>query len=69
MTKIEILEKQVAALDADELRAFGEWFDEMREGLWDRQIEADSAAGKHDALAATVLADFCAGKATPLKRT
>ncbi|MBK8457338.1 MAG: hypothetical protein IPL47_09725 [Phyllobacteriaceae bacterium] len=68
MTKIEKLEMQVAALDAEELRAFGEWFDELRASMWDRQIEADSIAGKHDALAARVLAEFDAGMAAPLNR-
>lgn len=68
MTRIEKRESQVAALSDDELRAFGEWFDHMRDRLWDLQIAADCVAGKHDAPAAAVVAEFTAGHATPPKR-
>lgn len=63
MSKVEQLEKQVQSLSQEELAEFRAWFVEFDHLLWDRQLEADSRAGKLDKLAAQALADYKAGKA------
>lgn len=66
MTKLQQIEKSVEALSDEEMKAFAAWFEELRWQRWDRQIEEDSKAGKLDKLAEEVLADFRAGRTTPL---
>jgi hypothetical protein len=51
MTKLEQIEKSVAALAPEELKAFTAWFEEFRADPRDRQMEADAKAGKLDKLA------------------
>jgi hypothetical protein len=63
MSKVEQIERQVESLSAKELAEFRAWFVEFDHLLWDRQIEADSKAGKLDETAAQALADYKAGKA------
>ncbi|CAN5183656.1 hypothetical protein BH23GEM4_BH23GEM4_20350 [soil metagenome] len=63
---IQELEVAVAQLDRDELARFAEWFEEYRADQWDRQIEADVAAGRLDALGRQADEDFEAGRATAL---
>ncbi|MEQ1405082.1 hypothetical protein ABK249_09085 [Neorhizobium sp. Rsf11] len=58
MTKLEQIEKSVSELDPKELESFSAWFEEFQAARWDEQIDADSAAGKLDALADRALADF-----------
>ncbi|MCC2610747.1 hypothetical protein [Neorhizobium petrolearium] len=58
MTKLEQIEKSVSELDPKELESFSTWFEEFQAARWDEQIDADSAAGKLDALADRALADF-----------
>ena len=50
MTKLEQIEKSVAELSKEELKAFAKWFEELQADLWDRQIEADAKAGRLDKL-------------------
>ncbi|ESY69064.1 MULTISPECIES: hypothetical protein [unclassified Mesorhizobium] len=64
MTKLEQIEKSVAELSAEELKAFAAWFEALRADMWDRQIEADS--GRLDKLAEQALADHRAGRTRPL---
>jgi cytochrome c553 len=45
MTKLEQIEKSIAALSDDELKELAAWFDELRWQRWDRQIEEDVGAG------------------------
>jgi hypothetical protein len=66
MSKVEQIEHQIEALTAEELAAFRKWYAEFDSDSWDRQIEADAAAGRLDALATTALAAHRAGKTTPL---
>lgn len=66
MTKLQQIEKSVEALSDEEMKAFAAWFEELRWQRWDRQIEEDSRAGKLDKLAEEALADFRAGRTTPL---
>jgi hypothetical protein len=64
MTKIEQLEKEVQSLTPDELASFRNWFAEYDWLVWDRQLEADVAAGKLDKLAAEALAEHARGETT-----
>ena len=66
MTKLEQIEKSVAELSKEELKAFAKWFAELQADLWDRQIEADAKAGRLDKLAEKALADHKRPDAPPL---
>jgi hypothetical protein len=60
------LEQAVAGLSRGDLDAFSQWFEEFIADAWDRQIEADAAAGRLDAAAKQADDDFEAGRCTPL---
>jgi hypothetical protein len=62
MTKLEKIEQEIASLDPKDVRKLADWIEEYKWELWDRQIEADSKAGKLDDLAAQALASHKAGK-------
>lgn len=62
MSEVEQIEQQIEGLDDRAFARFREWFIEYDHARWDRQIEADSAAGKLDALAEKALAEHRAGK-------
>ncbi|MDX8480234.1 hypothetical protein RFN28_17440 [Mesorhizobium sp. VK24D] len=66
MTKLEQIEKSVAELSPEELKAFAAWFEELQADLWDKQIEADAKAGRLDKLAEQALTDHRAGRTRPL---
>jgi hypothetical protein len=66
MGDIKAIEKAIEALPPSELAAFRRWFAEFDAASWDRQIDADAAAGKLDELASEALADFQAGSPRPL---
>jgi hypothetical protein len=61
MGDVKAIEKAVAALPADQLAEFRQWFAEYDGAVWDRQIEQDAASGKLDGLAAEALADYRSG--------
>ena len=63
MSELEDIEQRIRKLSPEELAKFRAWFIEFDHLLWDRQIEADSKAGKLDKLAAEALADYKTGKA------
>ena len=63
MSELEEIEQKIRKLPADQLSRFRDWFVEFDHLAWDRQIEADSKAGKLDSLAAEALADYKTGKA------
>ena len=62
MTEVEKLEKRIEGLSPEELAKFRSWFIEFDARAWDRQIEADSKAGKLDRLADSALADYKSGR-------
>ncbi|TIR17870.1 MAG: hypothetical protein E5X34_23070 [Mesorhizobium sp.] len=62
MTKLEQIEKSVAELSPEELKAFAAWFEALQADLWDKQIEADVKAGRLDKLLAEARAEIAAGK-------
>ena len=66
MSELEILERKVEKLSADDLRKFRQWFAEFDSRIWDLQIEADSRSGKFDKLISEALAEHTAGKTRPL---
>jgi hypothetical protein len=66
MGKIEQIEDHIRNLSPEELAKFRAWFAEFDAQAWDRQIEADSKAGKLDRLIEKSLAEHKAGKSRPL---
>lgn len=66
MGAIEKLELLVKSLSPEELAKFRAWFAEFDAELWDRQIEADTAAGKLDRLIDESMAEHRANKSRPL---
>lgn len=66
MGAIEKLELLVKSLSPEELAKFRAWFAEFDAELWDRQIEADTAAGKLDRLIDESMAEHKASKSRPL---
>jgi hypothetical protein len=66
MGAVEKLELLIKSLSPEELAQFREWFVEFDAQLWDRQIEADSAAGKLDRLIEESMADHRANKSRSL---
>jgi hypothetical protein len=63
---LQELEAAVAELPPEKLSEFAQWFEEYLADAWDRQIEADVAAGRLDALAEKALKDFHEGRCTDL---
>jgi hypothetical protein len=66
MGAVEKLELLVKSLSPEELAKFREWFAEFDAQIWDRQIEADAAAGKLDRLIDESMAEHRANKSRPL---
>ena len=66
MGKLEKIENDIQGLDHAELAALRKWFREFDAAAWDREIEADAAAGKLDKLAEAALKGHRSGKSTPL---
>lgn len=66
MSEVEQIENRIANLSPEDLATLRAWFAEFDALAWDRQIEADSAAGKFDRLIEESLAEHEAGKSRPL---
>ena len=62
---VQDLEAAVTQLPPDEQTPFARWFEEYLADAWDRQIEADVAAGRLDEAGQRANADFDAGRCTP----
>jgi hypothetical protein len=63
---VEILEQHIAELDDDSFAQLREWFIEFDQARWDKQIEADSNAGKLDFLINAALDEHQSGKTREL---
>jgi len=50
MDRVEEITVAIDQLPPEEYRRFVKWFREREQAEWDRQIDADSAAGKLDFL-------------------
>jgi hypothetical protein len=66
MTKLEQLEKSVAALPKAELDQFADWFEGLRAARWDAQIEIDAENGSLNSLAESALSEHRLGQTTAL---
>lgn len=64
MSTVAQLEEAVRQLSPQERAAFRAWFAEFDAEEWDRQIDADVAAGRLDWLIAEAKADRQAGRCT-----
>ncbi|MBV5273547.1 MAG: hypothetical protein JZU52_07860 [Lamprocystis purpurea] len=63
---VDQIEDAVTRLPPNALEQFAQWFEEYLSNQLDKQIEADSLAGKFDAAAKRADDDFQAGRCTPL---
>jgi hypothetical protein len=63
---VEKIEEQIAQLDNASFSKLRDWFIEFDQSRWDRQIEADSNAGKLDFLINAALVEHQAGKTRDL---
>ena len=63
MNVVESIEKEIEKLSPKELAEFRQWFHQYDADAWDKQIEADAAAGKLDILAGEALSEYESGKA------
>ncbi len=63
---LQELESTVMRLPDTELATFARWFEEFLAESWDRRIEADIQAGRLDEAGRRAVADFDAGRCTPL---
>jgi hypothetical protein len=61
MGDVKAIEKAIEALPPAELAEFRRWFADYDGAAWDKQLDADAASGKLDALEAEALADFRSG--------
>jgi len=66
MTSVETIEEQIAELDNASFSKLRDWFVEFDQSRWDKQIEADSNAGKLDFLINPALVEHQAGKTRDL---
>jgi len=66
MSRLEQIENEVEELSPNELAAFREWFAKFDADNWDRQFEADVAAGRLDRLGERALRDHASGRSTKL---
>jgi hypothetical protein len=60
MTNRLEVESAIKQLPENEVRALANWLQEYLDEMWDKQIEADLAAGKLDHLIARAEADIVA---------
>lgn len=63
---IEEVEQAVAAFTPEELSTFRKWFADYDMAQWDKQIEADSEAGRLDHLIGEIESDIENGRVKPL---
>jgi len=66
MTKLEQLERDLQQLTPQEREEFRAWYEAWDAAEWDRQLEADVAAGKLDRVAESAIAEYRAGHTRPL---
>ena len=64
MTTVAEIRGAVKRLPKKELARFRKWFAEYDAAEWDREFEADVAAGRLDAIAREVRRDWRAGRTT-----
>ena len=65
MSTVQEIQAAIQKLKPQEIHEVADWLQELREELWDRQIDADAKAGRLDKMVAKAKAGYRAGKATP----
>ncbi len=66
MSSVKEIESAVTRLSPEELGKFRSWFAAFDAETWDRQFEADVAAGRLDALGDEALRDLDEGRCRDL---
>jgi hypothetical protein len=66
VSTVREIEAAVSKLSREELLAFRDWFAEFDAVAWDKQFEADVAAGRLDALADEAIRDLREGRCRDL---
>ncbi len=66
MMSLETIEEQIAELDNASFSKLRDWFIELDQSRWGKQIEADSNSGKLDFLINPALVEHQAGKTRDL---
>lgn len=62
MSTLVEIEAAIERLPKSDFRQLREWIAERDQQLWDKQMEADIAAGRLDRFAQEAIADFQAGR-------
>jgi hypothetical protein len=65
MSTVAEIETAIQKLKPQEIHEVADWLQELRDELWDKQIDADAKAGRLDKMIGKAKADYRAGKATP----
>lgn len=66
MNEVEELEIRVQNLPKEEFTKFRDWFLELENELWDKQIASDFRAGKFNQLIENARKEFAQGKTREL---
>ena len=66
MSTVAEIESALQKIPVDDARKVADWLQHYLDEKWDRQIDADIAAGKLDKLADEALEDYKAGRVKPL---
>ena len=66
MSEVEQIESRIKSLSPGDLAELRAWFAEFDARAWDRQIEADSVAGRLDGLVEESMSEYKAGKSRAL---
>ncbi|MEI7824597.1 MAG: hypothetical protein WCI01_04805 [Chlorobiaceae bacterium] len=66
MSEVEEIELRVKNLSREEFAKFRDWFLELDNESWDKQIATDFRAGKFDRLISKAKEEFAQGKAREL---
>jgi predicted HAD superfamily phosphohydrolase YqeG len=66
MSTVQEIETAIQKLKPEEIHEVADWLQELREELWDKQIDADAKAGRLDKLMEEAKQDYLAGRCKPL---
>jgi hypothetical protein len=66
MSEVEEIELRVQNLSREEFATFRDWFFELDNESWDKQIATDFRTGKFDRLISKAKEEFAQGKAREL---
>ena len=66
MTTVAEIENALEVLPVNDARKVADWLQHYLDETWDKQIDADIAAGRLDKFAGQALDDYRAGRLKPL---